>query len=173
MNNSVRRLVFSLGIATLLVAFILHYTRKESSQEVHKQSPYQVSQPPPADEAPPVTSSQPLLGDQLLAQYGSPSGTLTSDMELFDRYLDNVFILIKQRDPRYYATNEDLVLFLTGQKGNLTPYLSPDSPLLNDQGQILDRFGSPLIVHPLSKDQIEIRSAGPDQAPYTEDDVIQ
>ena len=93
-------------------------------------------------------------------------------MEIFDRYLDNVFILIKQRDPRYYATNEDLVLFLTGQKGNLTPYLSADSPLINSEGQLVDRFGSPLIVHPLSKEEIEIRSAGPDQVPYTEDDIV-
>ncbi|MGJ8723806.1 MAG: hypothetical protein ACSHYB_04550 [Roseibacillus sp.] len=93
-------------------------------------------------------------------------------MELFERYLSNVFILAKQRDPRHYATNEDLVLFLTGQKGNLTPYLSPDSSILNEKGQLVDRFDSPLIIHPFSRDQIEIRSAGPDRVPYTEDDVV-
>ena len=171
MNHSVRRLVFSLGVATLLVGFVLHWTRQKDAEK-EPPGPAQVSQPPEEQKDTPLEPSQQLLGDQLLAQYGKPNGTLAGDMEIFDRYLGNVFILTKQRDPRYYATNEDLVLFLTGQKGNLQPYLSPDSPLLNEKGQITDRFGSPIIIHPFSKDKIEIRSAGPDQVPYTADDIV-
>lgn len=172
MNRSIRRAAFSLGIATLLVGVILTNTKKEETSDQIKPGPPQASQPPaPSKEAPPKTIEPELLSDQLLAQYGKPSGTLADDMEIFTRYLTNVFILIKQRDSRHYATNEDLALFLTGQKGNLTPYLSTESSILNAQGQLVDRFGSPLMIHPLSQDQIEIRSAGPDKEPYTEDDI--
>ena len=173
MDRSFRRLIFSMGVATVLVALILNSAREEEPPQQKKQpGPPQISQPEIPIEKSTPPPAPPLLADQLLASYGKPTGTLASDMELFDRYLSNVFILTKSREPRYYATNKDLVLFLTGQKGNLTPFLSPDWALLNDQGQILDRVGNPLIVHPLSRDKIEIRSAGPDGIPYTEDDIV-
>lgn len=112
------------------------------------------------------------LGDQVLANYGNPNSELHDDLSLFKNYLGNVLLLVKQRDPRHYATNEDLALFLLGQKGNRTPFLSDCSAVLNGEQQLVDRFGSPLIVHPFSRDQVEIRSAGPDLIPYTADDVV-
>ena len=37
---------------------------------------------------------------------------------------------------------------------------------------ILDRWGAPYFFHQLSKNEMEIRSAGPDKAMWTNDDVV-
>lgn len=156
-------------LAIFLVGRLLD-EQTPASAESPKPSPSQFSEVPEVEHAP--AQPKQTLGDRLLASYGSEGATVRDDLVLFTRYLSNVFLLVKQRDPRYYATNEDLALFLTGTKGNRTPYLSADWPYLNSEGQLLDRFGSALIVHSVSSEKLEIRSAGPDRIPYTEDDLV-
>ncbi len=175
MRSSPRRIVYSLGIATLLVSLVLHLTKKtENSAEEPVQKnhdPIQISPPIPAQALLPKVKKS-TLDDAMLLQYASETSTAAQDLVLLRNYLDNVFILVKQRDPRHYATNADLVQFLLGSQGQQEPYLSADSSHLNQQKQLIDRYGSPIIIHPLSRDQIEIRSAGPDRIPYTEDDLV-
>jgi hypothetical protein len=43
---------------------------------------------------------------------------------------------------------------------------------MNSNGELMDRWGTPIFFHALSKDQMEIRSAGPDRVMWTADDVI-
>ncbi|MGB8169879.1 MAG: type II secretion system protein GspG [Chthoniobacteraceae bacterium] len=42
----------------------------------------------------------------------------------------------------------------------------------NANGELVDRWGTPYFFHQLSKDQMQIRSAGPDRTMWTDDDVI-
>lgn len=49
----------------------------------------------------------------------------------------------------------------------------PEGLSLNDQGELVDRWGTPFFFHQLSKTQMEIRSAGPDRIMWTSDDVVQ
>ena len=44
--------------------------------------------------------------------------------------------------------------------------------MFSKDGLLIDRWGSPVIVHPEAWRQIELRSAGPDKIPYNEDDLI-
>lgn len=37
---------------------------------------------------------------------------------------------------------------------------------------VVDRHGTPLIVHPISRKLLEIRFAGPDRKPYTSDALV-
>jgi hypothetical protein len=48
----------------------------------------------------------------------------------------------------------------------------PEGQKLNDQGELLDRWGAPYFFHQLSKNEMEIRSSGPDRAMWTADDVV-
>ena len=50
-------------------------------------------------------------------------------------------------------------------------FLPARHPALNEHGQLVDRWGTPYFFHALSSTRMEIRSAGPDQRMYTEDDV--
>lgn len=42
----------------------------------------------------------------------------------------------------------------------------------NADGELVDRWGTPYFFHQLSKDQMQIRSAGPDRQMWTDDDVF-
>lgn len=120
---------------------------------------------------PPGKAPSRFLADKMLADYGSEESSPKNDLKLMGRFIDSVFLLIKNRDTRDYATNEDLALFLQGANAHREPYLGSVSTALNKQGQLIDRWGSPLMVHPVSQKVLEIRSAGPDQKPYTDDDL--
>lgn len=120
----------------------------------------------------PAEPSKPVLADTMLAAYGTDESSGKEDLRKLVTLLDSVFLLVKKRDSADYATNEDLVLFLKGANPHQTAFLNADSPALNEAGQLIDRWGSPIIVHPVSRKLLEIRSAGPDQKPYTEDDFL-
>jgi hypothetical protein len=129
----------------------------------------------PAGRVPLMTPSpppDPVLADTMLADYASDDSSGKKDLNLMVTFLDSVFLLVKQRDTADYATNEDLVLFLQGKNSHQSPFLNQKSRALNDKGQLVDRWGSPLIFHPVSQKLLEIRSAGPDQKAYTEDDFL-
>jgi hypothetical protein len=132
------------------------------------ESPPVISVPPAAPDVPEVLT----LGDHVLTAYGSPTTSIRDDLRLFNDYLNNVFLLVKQRDPRYYATNEDLARFLLGKNANQEAYLTTTHRILNQDVQLTDRHGTPLMIHPQSSRHLEIRSAGADQKPYTKDDLV-
>lgn len=48
----------------------------------------------------------------------------------------------------------------------------PAGQSLNEQGELVDRWGTPYFFHQLSKDSMEIRSAGPDRILWTPDDLV-
>ncbi|MEM9081489.1 MAG: hypothetical protein AAGC74_12445 [Verrucomicrobiota bacterium] len=125
------------------------------------------STPPPPEDLPPP---KPPLANRLLENYASAGATFQEDTILLHNVLRNVFLLVKKRDPRHYATNPDLVEFLIGNNNNRETYLTPPHPILNRDNLLIDRFGTPLHFHPISKDLLQIRSAGPDTILFTEDD---
>jgi hypothetical protein len=46
----------------------------------------------------------------------------------------------------------------------------PENQHLNENGELVDRWGTPYFFHQLSKTRMEIRSAGPDRTMWTGDD---
>lgn len=123
----------------------------------------------------PVFSKKPadsVLSDTMLAGYAGETTSAAEDLEMMARYIDSVFLLVKERDTADYSTNEDLVLFLYGSNSHHLSFLAKNGPALNGKGQLADRWGSPLIPHPISRKLLELRSAGPDKIPYTDDDLL-
>jgi len=66
--------------------------------------------------------------------------------------------------------NEDIVAALLGENPKRAAYLPADSPAIKD-GKLLDPWGTPYWFHPVSRDRMEIRSAGPDRELFTSDDL--
>ena len=123
----------------------------------------------------PVFSEEPpdsVLSDTMLAGYAGKTTSATEDLEMIARYIDSVFLLVKDRDTADYSTNKDLVLFLHGSNSHRLPFLAKNAKALSGTGQIVDRWDSHLILHPISRKLLELRSAGPDKIPYTDDDLL-
>ncbi|MCH1420448.1 MAG: hypothetical protein L7W40_09120 [Akkermansiaceae bacterium] len=123
----------------------------------------------------PVFSEEPadsVLSDTMLAGYAGENTSAVEDLAMMAHYIDSVFLLVKERDTADYSTNEDLVLFLHGNNSHRMPFLAKNGSALNGKGQLVDRWNSPLIPHPISRKLLELRSAGPDKIPYTEDDLL-
>lgn len=67
--------------------------------------------------------------------------------------------------------NEEFVAAMLGRNPQHFAVLPADCPGLAANGELLDRWGTPYFMHPLSRDLLEIRSAGPDRKMFTEDDI--
>jgi hypothetical protein len=58
--------------------------------------------------------------------------------------------------------NPKKIVFLTARKGEVSPF-----------GELLDRWGTPYFFHKLTRDVIDLRSAGPDHKLWTKDDIFE
>jgi len=69
--------------------------------------------------------------------------------------------------------NSEITAQLNGQNLKHANFIRPDAGMrINDQGQLVDPWGTPYFFHQLSGYDMEIHSAGPDKVMWTEDDLI-
>ncbi len=66
--------------------------------------------------------------------------------------------------------NEDITAALLGANPQRLALLTPGSAAIKD-GQLIDPWGTPYWFHPVSGQEMEIRSAGPDRELFTPDDL--
>lgn len=110
-------------------------------------------------------------GDAILKGYGKASGTVQGDLTAMAEVVGNFALLVKGDDPLPLGANEELVAALRGKNAAGLVFVSGESAALNGKGQLVDRWGTPLFLHARARDELDIRSAGPDRAMWTEDDV--
>ena len=91
---------------TLLILGVL-ISRRGSESETLSVTP-EKSDYPVFSEEPPDS----VLSDTMLAGYAGKTTSATEDLEMIARYIDSVFLLVKDRDTADYSTNKDLVHFL-------------------------------------------------------------
>jgi hypothetical protein len=70
------------------------------------------------------------------------------------------------------GTNADIVKELDGGNPKTARYLPSELKRLNEQGELIDSWGTPYFFHQLSAEEMETRSAGPDRELWTTDDVV-
>lgn len=68
------------------------------------------------------------------------------------------------------GTNAEIMKAILGDNLKQAKIGAPDGQGLNADGELVDRFGHPYFFHQLSRNQMEIRSAGPDGVMWTLDD---
>src|SRR3974390_2025733 len=69
------------------------------------------------------------------------------------------------------GTNPEITNALRGQNPKGINFLKADGNRVNDQGELVDSWGTPYFFHQISATEMEIRSAGPDRIMYTADDL--
>ncbi len=126
----------------------------------------------PRSEIKPPSMPAVVPGDRLLEDYGNPEFPPIEDLRKLQRVVSGYFSVIKDASHNAIGGNEDLSAALRGENPNREVFVRPDSRIFSPAGLLTDRWGSPLIVHPQAWRQLELRSAGPDQIPYNDDDLI-
>jgi hypothetical protein len=90
--------------------------------------------------------------------------------------VDNVQFMLRDFRTRMgenpVGSNAEIMRAVMGAnpaKARLGP---PEGQGLNPEGELIDKWGTPYFFHQLSKDKMEVRSAGPDKVMWTQDDIL-
>jgi hypothetical protein len=123
--------------------------------------------------APPQTGPDPArrIGEILLEGYADPAQPPQRDLILMSRLIDNFQLLVKNAAERPLSANEEWAAALRGVNPARERFLPDDHVALNEQGQVVDRWGTPLFFHAVGDQRFEIRSAGPDREMWSDDDI--
>ncbi|MGJ8725684.1 MAG: hypothetical protein ACSHYB_14080 [Roseibacillus sp.] len=100
-----------------------------------------------------------------LHQSTDPRNDLEIMAQLFVQYR-----LLYQENP-IGTENFEFTAALTGDNTKKVNFIDPESPALTSANELVDRWGSPFVFHPLSGKEMEILSYGPDQTLWTKDDL--
>lgn len=126
---------------------------------------------PPISQAPPVTD-QPTAAESLLVGYSDAATPPIEDLRKIHRIAVGYFSVIKDASRFPIGGNEDFAAALRGENPNREVFVRAGHPLFSPAGLLVDRWGSPLVVHPVAWQQLELRSAGPDRIPHNADDLV-
>ena len=70
------------------------------------------------------------------------------------------------------GTNAEIMREVMGANPRQATLGPPEGQTLNDKGELVDQWGTPYFFHQLSRDAMEIHSAGPDKIMGTADDIV-
>lgn len=71
------------------------------------------------------------------------------------------------------GTNEEITRALNGDNPRQVNFLNEEAGVrINEKGELVDPWDVPFFLHQLSAREMEIRSAGPDRAMWTGDDLV-
>ncbi len=70
------------------------------------------------------------------------------------------------------ADNRQVVNALRGANPGKLPILPFNHPRLSPGGELLDAWDQPFFFHQISREEVQVRSAGPDRQLFTDDDLI-
>jgi hypothetical protein len=91
--------------------------------------------------------------------------------------MENVRSAFRQYSSRFggnpVGTNPEITAALNGNNPRQVVFLKPEDGLrVNERGELVDSWGTPLFFHQLSRTEMEIHSAGPDRKMWTADDLV-
>lgn len=112
-----------------------------------------------------------LPGNEILKHYAEPGTRPEDDLHSMVHAFSNLLLLVKGDAPFRMGANEEFAAALMGHNATKTVFLAPPHPCLNAQGQLVDRWQTPLFFHVRDATRIDVRSAGPDKTLWTADDL--
>lgn len=130
-----------------------------------KPGPSQIAMQPPKAEELAKVPPNPMAG-------GIGSGKVPPDREIA---LVLELFQVYRREFGSFPAGETNAQFLNALRGNnpgKLPVFPLEHPRLDAKGNLLDSWGHPYLFHPVSRERLEIRSAGPDGIIFTDDDLM-
>ena len=193
MRTRFLRVFVFLILLALISAYALRAFRKSPRRTVstraHSPAP-SIASPSPSSPSNPsapaaVTTVQPGIPPSDLSTSGRAPPTATPSRPITPPSapdaaamlaIDQVSLMI--RDYRTVAgenpvgTNAEIMAAVMGDNPKHARLGPPEGAQLNDKGELIDRWDTPYFFHQLSRDHMEIRSAGPDKVMGTADDAV-
>ena len=167
-----RPVAVSLAVLILLGLAIVLWVSEEIPTDLPRTADRPASLPAgSAAPSPTVAPVAPLFAERILEHYGDPSHPPEDDVQAIARTLENFALLVKGDNPLPLGANEEIAAALRGKNKVALRALPDDHRAFNAQGQLVDRWGTPLYFHAQSRDRLDIRSAGPDGVMWTADDL--
>ena len=117
----------------------------------------------------PVMVERSVLADRLNVTDSTIQEDIQIVSELFTQYR-LIFKGAPSQNP--IGDNREITAALTGKNRMRLAIVPPNHPAISSDGELIDRWGTPFFFHALAADNMEIRSAGPDQKMWTADDVL-
>ena len=157
------------GLVLLLcVCGIFFYLNREVEMEPGKSSDVPDSTDSIREESPSVR----LIGKHPFSEeYGHPDHDVKNDLKVLHFLLHDCQSIIKDFDSYFLPENREIVAFLQGKNRDRLAWIPKGYQFINEKGELVDRWGTPLFFHRESGLQFELRSAGPDRKHWTKDDV--
>lgn len=107
---------------------------------------------------------------ELLDGLNAPTNDIMADLKLMNEVF-NAWLTNFRAEGIPIGNNREVTAALTGKNPMQFAFVPPDHPAINTSGELCDRWGTPFRFHVLGRQQMEIRSAGPDRKFGTEDDA--
>jgi len=166
-SGGARRYIRAGASAVILGALALLFWQR--MRDAPRDSAHGDARPDPPRQAQPPQAA--LIGDRILSRYADPARRPEDDLTDLAHALGNFALLVKGDNPLPLGANEDIANALRGRNRAQLRFLPDAHRAFNAQGQLVDRWGTPLYFHAASRDRLEIRSAGPDRIMWTNDDL--
>ncbi|RYD22818.1 MAG: hypothetical protein EOP88_06610 [Verrucomicrobiaceae bacterium] len=170
-----RRLFTILGLLLVfaMVGMLVWVSNQlDTLRPTPKVAPVPEPAPSQSQEVPPAVSQTPTASAALLEGYGDPATPPIEDLRKIQHVAVGYFSVVKDSQRFPIGGNADFAAALRGENPNREVFLPASHRLFSADGLILDRWGTPLIVHPQAWRQLELRSAGPDRIPHNDDDLV-
>lgn len=113
-----------------------------------------------------------LEGNSFIENYGEEEGTIESDLASLRDIVRDCQLLLKDFDRYHLPGNREIIEFLQGENPDRLAWIPQGHDMLNDDGELVDRYRTPVFFHRLSGMRFEYRSAGPDRRHWTDDDIV-
>ncbi len=167
-------LVVAAAVALALCAALLLPTRTTTRARRETATPPQgphtarSSAPTPAHSGTPLHISRILPGVDPARDLNHPTNSIQDDLAVIASVL-HIYRKLHTENP--VGTNEEITHALIGENVKKVAVIDAEHRAVSAEGELIDRWGTPLFFHQLSADSMEIRSAGPDRKMWTSDDV--
>ena len=121
----------------------------------------------PASVVPPVAqnSSTPTVDDPAVARADAAAVNAVKVRRMITDYHT-----VNGENP--VGTNAEIMAAIMGKNPRQAVLGPPEGVNLNSRGELVDDWGTPYFFHQLSRDVMEIHSAGPDRTMGTADDIV-
>jgi len=100
----------------------------------------------------------------------APAQSAAEDLGIVRALLGDYHVVFHENPPG--GENAEITRALLGDNPKKIRFLAPEKTLLDADGALLDRWGEPYFFHKLSRDTMDLRSAGADRRMFTPDDIL-